>query len=267
MGKTKIIAFANNKGGSGKSTSCANVGYALSTMGKKVLLIDGDMQMNLTLSFFPEDRALAIAKSQKNLYYAMKNEEDLSSYIIPTPYTGLDIIPSSTLMSAIEYELFTKWEREFILTRALERIVEAESYDYILIDSPPTLGGWVMNIMCAADLLLIPLEASPWGLFGLANMFNFYGQAKKLAKKLDLLGVVITKADERKNYFKETTETLAGLENVYVFQNYIRVDSAVEWAQDNSKPVLAYKKNSRSAKEYLQLAKEIMENVDRKEQH
>ena len=170
-------------------------------------------------------------------------------------------------MSAIEYELFTKWEREFILTRALERIVEAESYDYILIDSPPTLGGWVMNIMCAADLLLIPLEASPWGLFGLANMFNFYGQAKKLAKKLDLLGVVITKADERKNYFKETTETLAGLENVYVFQNYIRVDSAVEWAQDNSKPVLAYKKNSRSAKEYLQLAKEIMENVDRKEQH
>ena len=267
MGKTKIIAFANNKGGSGKSTTCSNVGYGMALEGKRVLLIDGDMQMNLTLSFFPEDRALAIAKSQKNLYYAMKKEEDLTPYIIPTEYTGLDIVPSSTLMSSIEYELFTKWEREFILTRALERIVEAESYDYILIDSPPTLGGWVMNIMCAADLLLIPLEASPWGLFGLANMFNFYGQAKKLAKKLELLGVVITKADERKNYFKETTETLAGLEDIYVFRNYIRVDSAVEWAQDNSKPVLAYKKNSRSAKEYLQLAKEIMENVDRKEQH
>lgn len=267
MGKTKIIAFANNKGGSGKSTTCSNVGYGMALLGKRVLLIDGDMQMNLTLSFFDEDRALEIAKSQKNLYYAMKNEADVTPFIIPTAYTGLDILPSSTLMSSIEYELFTKWEREQILSRALEKVVAAESYDYILIDSPPTLGGWVMNIMCASDFLLIPLEASPWGLFGLANMFNFYAQAKKMAKGLDLLGVVITKADERKNYFKETTATLAELENVYVFRNYIRVDSAVEWAQDNSMPVLAYKKNSRSAKEYLELAKEIMEHVDRKEEH
>lgn len=267
MGKTKIIAFANNKGGSGKSTTCSNVGYGMSTLGKRVLLIDGDMQMNLTLSFFDEGRSLEIAKSQKNLYHAIKNEADLTDYIIPTTYTGLDIIPSSTLMSSIEYDLFTKWEREFILRRALEKIVAAESYDYILIDSPPTLGGWVMNIMCAADFLLIPLEASPWGLFGLANMFNFYAQAKKMAQNLDLLGVVITKADERKNYFKETSKTLSELDNVYVFENFIRVDSAIEWAQDNSRPVMAYKKHSRSAKEYLELAKEIIENVDRKEQH
>ena len=263
MGKTKIIAFANNKGGSGKSTTCSNVGYAMAVSGKRVLLIDGDMQMNLTLSFFDEERALEIAKSQKNLYHAMKNEADLTEYVIPTPYTGLDIVPSSTLMSSIEYDLFTKWERELILRRALEKIVNAESYDYILIDSPPTLGGWVMNIMCASDFLLIPLEASPWGLFGLANMFNLYGQAKKMAPTLELLGVVITKADERKNYFKETTKALTELENAYVFQNFIRVDSAIEWAQDNSKPVMAYKKHSRSAKEYFELAKEIMEHATR----
>ena len=267
MGKTKIIAFANNKGGSGKSTTCSNVGYGMAASGKRVLLIDGDMQMNLTLSFFPEDRALEIAKSRKNLYHAIKDEADLTEYIIPTPYTGLDIVPSSTLMSSIEYELFTKWEREFILRHSLEKLVATEAYDYILIDSPPTLGGWVMNIMCAADFLLIPLEASPWGLFGLANMFNFYGQAKKMAKELDLLGVAITKADERKNYFKETQKTLSELDNVYVFQNFIRVDSAIEWAQDNSKPVMAYKKNSRSAKEYAELTKEIMEHANRKEQH
>ena len=263
MGKTKVIAFANNKGGSGKSTTCSNVGYAMALAGKRVLLIDGDMQMNLTLSFFDEERALDIARGQKNLYQGIRNEEDLTAYIIPTPYTGLDIIPSSTLMSSIEYELFAKWNREKILARGLERILEAESYDYILIDSPPTLGGWVMNIMCASDFLLIPLEASPWGLFGLANMFNFFGQAKKLAKDLSLLGVVITKADERKNYFKETTRTLSELENVYVFESFIRVDSAIEWAQDNSQPVIAYKKHSRSAKEYIQLAKEIMEHANR----
>ena len=267
MGKTKVIAFANNKGGSGKSTTCSNVGYGISILGKRVLLIDGDMQMNLTLSFFPEDRALEIARGQKNLYHAIRNEADLMDYIIPTKYTGLDIIPSSTLMSSIEYELFAKWNREGILSRSLEKIIASESYDYILIDSPPTLGGWVMNIMCASNFLVIPLEASPWGLFGLANMFNFYAQAKKMATDLDLLGVVITKADERKNYFKETTKTLSELENVYVFENYVRVDSAVEWAQDNSMPVLAYKKHSRSAKEYLELAKEIMNHADREEQH
>ena len=263
MGKTKVIAFANNKGGSGKSTTCSNVGYGISLQGKRVLLIDGDMQMNLTLSFFPEDQALEIARGQKNLYHAIRNEADLSEYIIPTKYTGLDIIPSSTLMSSIEYELFAKWNREGILTRSLEKIVASENYDYILIDSPPTLGGWVMNIMCASNFLVIPLEASPWGLFGLANMFNFYAQAKKLATGLELLGVAITKADERKNYFKETTKTLSELENVYVFENYVRVDSAVEWAQDNSMPVLAYKKHSRGAKEYLELAKEIMKHADR----
>ena len=87
-----------------------------------------------------------------------------------------------------------------------------------------------------------------------------------MAPKIELLGVLITKADERKNYFKQTTETLQELDNVYVFRNYIRVDSAVEWAQDNSKPVVAYKKHSRSAKEYTELTKEIMENVDRKKQ-
>ena len=263
MGKTKVIAFANNKGGSGKSTTCSNVGYGIASLGKRVLLIDGDMQMNLTLSFFSEDDALEIARGQKNLYQALRNEADLTPYIIPTKYTGLDIVPSSTLMSSIEYELFAKWNREGILTRSLEKIIESENYDYILIDSPPTLGGWVMNIMCASDFLIVPLEASPWGLFGLANMFNFYAQAKKMAKDLNLLGVVITKADERKNYFKETTKTLSELDNVYVFENYIRVDSAVEWAQDNSMPVLAYKKHSRSAKEYLELTKEIMEHANR----
>ncbi len=266
MGKTKVIAFANNKGGSGKSTTCSNVGYTMSLLGKKVLLIDGDMQMNLTLSYFDEEKALEFAKSEKNLYNAVHAEADLSEYIISTPYEGLDLIPSSTLMSSIEYDLFTKWQREFILAKGLEKVVESEKYDFILIDSPPTLGGWVMNIMCASDYLVIPLEASPWGLFGLANMFNFYNQLRKISPKVELLGVLITKADERKNYFKQTTETLHALENVYVFKNYIRVDSAVEWAQDNSKPVAAYKKNSRSAKEYMELTKEIMENVNRKKQ-
>ena len=259
MGKTKTICFCNNKGGSGKSTSCANIGYALSTMGYRVLLIDGDMQLNLSLSFFEEDKVLEMAQGDKNLYHAIRNQLDLKDFIVSTPYENLDIIPSSTLMSSIEYELFAKWQREFILKKSLKTIKEEENYDFILIDAPPTLGGWVMNILCASDQMIIPVESSPWGLFGLANMFDFLGTVSEIAPDLQIMGIAITKVDERKNYFRQTIETLQELEGVKVFENYIHVDSSIEWAQDDSKPVLVYKKSSRSAKEYAELAKEVVE--------
>ena len=255
--KTKVIAFANNKGGSGKTTTVSNVGAALALMGKRVLMIDADMQLNLTLSFFDEDRALELATSDKTIYHAVKGERDLRDYTVPTAYEGLDIIPSTSLMSGIEYELFTKWQREIVLKKCLEPLKATGYYDYILIDSPPTLGGWVMNVLCASDYVVIPVEASPWGLFGLANLFDFLEQVKRISPTLQVLGIAISKADERKNYFKQTVATLGELENVRLFETYVRVDSAVEWAQDNSMPVVAYKKYSRSATEYKMLAKEI----------
>ena len=106
MSKTKVIAFANNKGGSGKTTTCSNVGCAMAQLGKKVLMIDGDMQLNLTISFFDEERAYEYAKSEKNIYRAVKDERDLSDYIVETGIEGLDLIPSTSLMSSIEFDLF-----------------------------------------------------------------------------------------------------------------------------------------------------------------
>jgi chromosome partitioning protein len=94
-------------------------------------------------------------------------------------------------------------------------------------------------------------------------MFEFYEQVKRISPDLSLLGIAITKACERKNYFKQTVETLSALENIRLFDSVIRVDSAVEWSQDQSKPVMAYKKNSRAAKEYMELAKEIKKYVAR----
>ena len=236
MAKTKVICFTNNKGGSGKTTTCSNVGFGLRELGKKVLMIDGDMQLNLSLSLFDEDTVLAYAQSDKNLYEAIKRQDDLSS---------------------IEYELFTKWQREYILKKGLKKIRESEVYDYILIDAPPTLGGWVMNILCASDYVILPVEASPWGLFGLGNMFEFLDSVEEIAPDLKLGGIVITKVDTRKNYFKQTLETLQELDDVKVFDTYIRVDSGIEWSQDNNAPVIAYKKSSRSAKEYMELTREI----------
>lgn len=259
MAKTKVICFANNKGGSGKSTTCSNVGYGLTLLGKQVLMIDGDMQMNLSLSLFDEDQVLSYAQSGKNIYEGIRRQDDLTDYIVHSRYEGLDLIPSSTLMSSIEYELFTKWQREYILRKCLANVIESERYDYILIDAPPTLGGWVMNILCASDEIIIPVESTPWGLFGLGNMFEFLEQVRQIAPELQLGGLVITKVDTRKSYFKQTLETLQELEDVRVFDTYIRVDSGIEWSQDNHAPIMAYKKSSRSAAEYMELAKEIAE--------
>lgn len=256
--KTQVICFANNKGGSGKSTTCANVGYGLTQLGYKVLLIDGDMQLNLSLSYFTDDEVLEMAQGEKNLYHAIRNQRDLRDYIIHTPYENLDMIPSSTLMSSIEFELFSKWQREFILKKCLSGIVQSEEYDYILIDAPPTLGGWVMNILCASDRIVIPVEATPWGLFGLGNMFEFLEQVKQITPELEVAGIAVTKVDTRKNYFKQTFDALRGMEGLHVFDTFIRVDSSVEWSQDNNMPIMAYKRSCRSAQEYMALTEEIV---------
>lgn len=254
---TKTICFTNNKGGSGKSTVCANLAYELSVLGKRVLMVDGDMQLNLSLSFFEEDRVLNMAESEKNLYHGIRKREDLTDYIVHTPYEGLDLIPSSTLMSQIEYELFTALQREFVLKKCLKEIKLSGEYDYILIDAPPTLGTWVINILCAADEVVVPVEASPWGLFGLANMFEFIGNMGEITEA-KIMGVLITKVDERKNYYRQTMEVLSEYESINVFDTVIHVDSSIEWAQDASKPVSVHKKSTRGAMEFHKLAEEIL---------
>ena len=241
MGITVTICFANNKGGSGMATSCSNVGAALAGMGKKVLMVDGDMQLNLSLSFFSEEEVLEMAAGEKNLYYAIGHQSDLSDFIVHTKYENLNLVPSSKLMSSVENRVNV----------------------YILIDALPTLGGWVMNILCASDYVLVPVEASPWGMFGLANMFDFLNEVREIAPDLKVLGIVVTTADARKNYFKQTMETLKEMEGIYLFESFIRVDSSIEWSQDSSEPVVEFKKSSRSAKEYIALAEEVMNRVSR----
>ena len=115
-----------------------------------------------------------------------------------------------------------------------------------------------MNVLCASDHVIIPVEATPWGLFGIGNMFEFLEQVKQISPTLDVLGIAVTKVDTRKNYFKQTIETLQQLEDVHVFDTFIRVDSSVEWSQDNNMPIMAYKKSCRSAQEYMALTEEIV---------
>ena len=115
-----------------------------------------------------------------------------------------------------------------------------------------------MNILCASDSVIIPVEATPWGLFGIGNMFEFLDQVRQISPELSVMGIAITKVDTRKNYFKQTIDTLRELEGVHVFDTFIRVDSSVEWSQDNNMPIMAYKRSSRSAQEYMALTEEIV---------
>ena len=254
--ETKIICFANNKGGSGKSTTCANLGFALSKMGKNVLLIDGDMQTNLSLSFFGDETVFELASGDKNIFKALKGVTALSDCIIRSPYDNLDVIASSSLMSGIEFELYPRIQREFILKKLLKPIKESGNYDYILIDAPPTLGTWVVNILAASDYLIIPVEASPWGLFGLGNMYEFINEISEIAPDLEILGILVTKVSERRNYFKQTMETLKESGN-RVFESYVRTDVNIEKAQDESKPVMVFSPRSRSSMEFYNLAAEV----------
>ena len=251
----KIIAIANQKGGVAKTTTTINLGVGLSKVGKRVMLIDADPQGHLTMGLgFPKNLRVTLKTMMENIIMGL--EFDPREAILHHE-EGIDVIPSNKLLSGMDMSLFTVEDREKVLKEYLELL--ENDYDYILIDAPPTLGGWVMNILCASDRVIIPVEASPWGMFGLANMFEFLNEVKQITPELEVAGIAVTKVDTRKSYYKQTMETLHELEDIHVFEQIIRVDSSVEWSQDNSIPVVEYKKSSRSAREYTRLAEEVME--------
>jgi chromosome partitioning protein len=252
------IAVVNQKGGVGKTTSAVNLTAALADSGIKTLLCDFDPQANATSGLGVEKR-----KIKKSVYDVIIDGAPVEEVIVHTKFG--DVLPSGADLAGAAVELLSLPEPNFRLANALKAV--KDQYDVILIDCPPSLELLTINALAAADSILIPVEASPWGLFGLANMFEFVEQAKNIAPRLEILGIAVTKADERKKYFKQTMETLQEMENARLFENYIRVDSAVEWSQDNSKPVVVFKKSSRSAVEYTKLAKEIMDYANRKERN
>ena len=170
--KTKVIAVSNNKGGSGKTTVAGNLAYSLMQQGKKVLLIDADMQINLTRSYDLSKN------SEKSLYDALIKENSLQHYIINTKYPNIDFIISDHMLSAIDMELFTKKLRETVFERILRPVKSENSYDYIIIDTCPFLGLLNYNILVASDYVLVPVELSAFGIEGLEPLTNFFEEAR-----------------------------------------------------------------------------------------
>ena len=264
MGKTITICFTNNKGGSGKTTTCSNLGAAMAQAGKKVLLIDGDMQLNLSLAFFPENWVLEQAKGEKNLYCAIGKQEELSGYVVHTPYENLDLIPSSTLMSSIEYELFTKWQREYILKKGLKKIRESEVYDYILIDCPPQLSILTINALSCADGVLIPVKTDYLAYRGLTQLQDSIREIQELINpELKVLGVIATLYDTRVG---DDHDILDLLQKEYNLLGVIKRLAVAKKGIYDGLAAVEQAPSSELAKEYVAIANMIMSGREKREE-
>jgi chromosome partitioning protein len=253
-----ILSIAIQKGGSGKTTTAINLGAALSRAGKKVLLVDADPQANLSQSLgIPDEPSL-------NLYTELKKEitgdgGDLSRTIVSTRQ-GMDVVPASIDLAVVELELVSVYGREQLLNTLLQPLTPA--YDYVLIDCPHAIGMLTVNSLVASQQVLIPLpgEFLPLkGVYGFMRQFEMI--RKKLNSKLELCGLVLTRYDERKlmnvSVKKQLEEKFPGK----VFQTVIRTNMQLAKAQEAGKDIFSFDKSSNGAKDYENLAEELMKKL------
>ena len=250
---SKVICISNHKGGVGKTTSTLNIGAGLNMLGKKVLLIDLDPQANLSQS-------LGLIDQELNIYKYLKGVS--SNYKIPIApiqvVNGLDIIPSTLDLSGAEIEMSGEAGREYILRELIEPI--KGNYDYILIDSPPSLGLLTINAFTASDEILIPLQAQYLALQGLTKLIEVVDKiTNRLNKELKIGGVFITQYDKRKVLNRDVVSTIQAHFKDKVFTTMIRDNVALAEAPTQGVDIFRYSPKSNGAEDYLSLCKEIIE--------
>jgi chromosome partitioning protein len=247
---SKVISISNHKGGVGKTTSAINIGAGLNLLKQKVLLIDLDPQANLTQS-------LGLTNQDKNIYRALRGEHKLEPITI---LKGLDVIPSTLDLSGAEIELSSEPGREYILKELIEPL--RSSYDFIIIDSPPSLGLLTINSFTASDEILIPLQAQFLALQGLAKLVEVVDKIKgRLNKGLKLGGVFITQYDSRKVLNRDVVETIKTHFKDQVFNTKIRDNIALAEAPAQGLDIFRYNNKSYGAEDYLALSKELLKRT------
>jgi chromosome partitioning protein len=243
------IAFTNQKGGVGKTTTTINAGAGLSKMGYKVLLVDMDPQANLTYSL-----KLHTNRLDKNVYHVLKGLSAVDEVIMK--HNDFDILPSSIELSGAEMELVNEPARELLLRDALSEI--EGKYDFVLLDCPPNLGLLTLNAFTAADELIIVLQSEYLALHGLSKLMDVIKVIqKRLNKKLKVEGIVCTLYDNRKNLNREVVGHIRDYFGSKVFNTVIRDNVALAEAPSHHKTIFEYDGESNGAKDYMMLAKEI----------
>lgn len=243
---SKVISISNHKGGVGKTTSAINIGAGLNILGKKVLLVDLDPQANLSQS-------LGLNDQERTIYGAIRGEYKLEPVEV---VRGLDVLPSTLDLSGAEVELSGEAGREYILRELLEPL--RASYNYIIIDTPPSLGLLTINALTASTEVLIPLQAQYLALRGLTKLLEVVDKIKKrLNKELRVGGVFITQYDNRKILNRDVVATIEAHFKEELFTTRIRDNIALAEAPTQGLDIFRYQPKSYGAEDYLSLCKEI----------
>ncbi len=248
----KIIAVANQKGGVGKTTTTVNLAACLAKMGKKVLLVDIDPQGNSTSGLGIDKR-----RCEKTVYDCLVNEENATNTIVETDYENLFVCPSNLNLSGAEIELISVMGRENRLREALS--TAKNEYDYIFIDSPPSLGLITINTLTAADSILIPIQCEYYALEGVSQLVETIKKIKKaLNPDLYIEGIVMTMYDARTNLAVQVVDEVKRFFPEKVYKTIIPRNVRVSEAPGFGKPVIYYDEASKGAEAYTELALEIL---------
>ncbi len=251
----KIIAFANQKGGVGKTTTCINVATYMALMGKKVLILDVDPQGNATTAV-----GINKVKELKTIYDLIGGESSYDEVIQPTIVENLFIIPSTVDLAGAEVELIQIPQREKVIKRILDEI--KGSYDFILIDCPPSLGLITVNALTASDSIIVPIQCQFFALEGLTQLMNTIRLIKyHLNPSLDIEGVVMTMKDKRYNLTTQVSNEIIKFFNKKVYVTTIPQNIRLAEAPSHGLPVALYDPDSKGAEAYLSLAEEILKRA------